>query len=177
MDAEVSYEEVPPPAYVEFDDSLYQAPPDYYSDVAYDGNIEISDEVWEEDPYLELEPEDTWIPLPPRRRRPSPTSKQQVIISQQPSRPFFPAPVELSQGYCSLYPHECAGTGRLPGVDTTRLGDQGETATALKNVDLSGLGLVVLIAFVLLIALHVGWGGESAEKGQSRWRSRRRCLV
>lgn len=113
-----------------------------------------------------------WLPYTPP---PNPSwaggPQQQVVLAGIPG--IYPPTADLTDGYCRFYPNECAKNGNaLPLVNTTCLGngtderceavlaDKG-LQTALKSVDMSGFGMVVMIAFLLLIGVHFAWDGEA----------------
>ena len=149
-----------------------------YRDDAF-GGIEIHDQ-WDEDGYND----GPWLPYRPASLSQSPSEieggirssngggQQQVVVI-----PSFPDQGEMTSSYCRLHPYECRD-GALPvegapqgncsadanctinGMDQER-----RKGVALGQIDMSGLGVVMLLLLMLFVGLHFGSDGEKKSSG------------
>lgn len=160
----------------------------YAEEYDYDdpGGILIEDEYFDDDP----SEEEVWLPYtppPPSSSDQAGSGQQQVVLAGFPG--MFP-PTELSGSWCNLHPAECARQHAPVSLNSTCVdgnGTDGRNGTscgeimaadkglgrALGKVDLSGLGMVLLIAMLLLVGLHFGWDsekkpGKSGDKDKER---------
>jgi len=136
--------------------------------------INIEDEYYDPDAdYVEEENAGVWLPYTP----PAPASaggggpQQQVVLAGIPGMGLggiYPASDQLSESYCVLHPVECRkreGFFTSNATDTDHLVDNTAKVAlgggeVLEKVDLSGLGLVLLIGLLLLVGVHFGWDSE-----------------
>ena len=144
--------------------------------------IQITDDGWEEEQFLD--DEEPWIEYSSQKEfggSYSQSNQQQMILAGLPSASsiHFPLPSDLRQYYCQLHPHECNGErGGLQPRDSNCNascaiggGDDAAHSTLLAHVDLSGLGLALLVVVLICLGLNVGWdrekdaGGKRKEKG------------
>ena len=133
--------------------------------------VYIEDEtVWDE-PEYEVEPA---APSPLT----NPPHQQQILIG------YPPAPLTTTHGhdspyFCKLYPDECSGSkliddqhGNCSAYANCSTGPAEDKLPTLANVDLSGLGLGVLLVIFLLLAVHLAWDSDGKSDGE--WRRVRR---
>lgn len=158
-----------PPTYPNYAAEPYVASD--YEDYT-DGGIFIEDEYYEELPGPD---EEAWLPYtPPPTTSPSSNgAQQQVVLAGFPG--MFPSQ-DIAGSWCNLYPAECAAKKDPIAVNSTCIGGNGTRGangtcaemvaadkgmgSALGKVDLSGLGMVLMIAMLLLVGVHFGWDSE-----------------
>ena len=165
----------------------------WYEDEYEAPEINIEDEYYDpEAEYYEDGGEDVWLPYtPPAPAQPASSpnggAQQQVVLAGLPGLDLgpglgigvgaaYPANGDMSESYCHLHPVECGklnGSMQLNTTDGTN-GTESEVpgppgGKVLGRVDLSGLGMVLLIGLLLLVGVHFGWDSEKkpGEKGKS----------
>ena len=163
----------------------YNAPNYEYDDVeeVY-GDINIEDEYYPDDgiDYAVDDFDDgPWLPYTPPAPSQASTGnpQQQVVLAGLPG--IYPPTADLTDSYCRFYPKECARNQEaLPRVNTTCIGGNGTEGecqaikadkgfqTALGSVDLSGFGMVLMIALLLFIGIHFAWDGDKPKGKDER---------
>lgn len=137
---------------------------EYIQDTLYLSDIE--------DDEVPLEYVDSWIPYPPPSPSATPNQPnvQQIMIGAGlPSftNLHYPAASELNQHFCNLHPKDCLD--RQSGLQARELpcttncsleGVEATKSTLLSHVDLSGLGIALLVALLIFLGLHIGWDTE-----------------
>jgi len=146
-------------------------PQDIHNDGFYDDSlpeINIEDEYYDE---ANEETEEVWLPYtPPPPPQPSGQSgpQQQVVFASpglSPGLSAYPGNGQLAESYCVLHPGQCRDRG-LTQLNASDLANTTEQAggtnggKGLGRVDLSGLGMVLLIGLLLLVGVHFGWDSE-----------------
>ncbi len=170
------YQQVPESAYPEYN-NYGELPEDPYIsrdylDQEYNGeNVQVMDEDWDDEPYMDLE--DSWIPYsPPEPQKSSPSTNVQQVVIGVPSTPHiqFPQASDLNTYFCQLHPQECRGReGGLPARNMTcttncTVGEDDTGGSTLpKRVNVSGFGVALLVALLIFLGLHVGWDREQSE--------------
>ena len=147
----------------------------YFDEEPFDINIEDTYYDDDYDSYEEVEDE-AWLPYtPPAPAVAAPTGQagpqQQVVLAAGiPGFGAFPAGVEMTDSYCALHVAECAA--RKPSAVNATCGAADGNCTMagledgkgmvkeLRKIDLSGMGMVLLIVPLLLVGVHFGWNSE-----------------
>jgi len=146
-------------------------PLDIPDDGLYDDSlpeINVEDEYYDE---ADEETEEVWLPYtPPPPPPPSGQTgpQQQVVFASpitSPGLSAYPGNGQLAESYCILHPGQCKDRGptQLNASDVangTELAGGTIGGKGLGRVDLSGLGMVLLIGLLLLVGVHFGWDSE-----------------
>ncbi|KAK1921901.1 hypothetical protein DB88DRAFT_518098 [Papiliotrema laurentii] len=143
-------------------------------------DIYIEDEAYpDEDYYVNDFENEPWLPYNPSKDAGSGGAQQQIVLGG--GIPIHPPTGELTESYCRFYPGECSGkVNVLPQVNSTCIaGANGSDPNcmaaegtdrglypALNSVDLSGVGMVLLIALLLLIGVHFGWDSDKGKQAK-----------
>ena len=143
-------------------------------------DIYIEDEAYpDEDYYVNDFENEPWLPYNPSKDAGSGGAQQQIVLGG--GIPIHPPTGELTESYCRFYPGECSGkVNVLPQVNSTCIAGangsdpncMGAEGTdrglypALNSVDLSGVGMVLLIALLLLIGVHFGWDSDKGKQAK-----------
>ncbi|WWC85600.1 uncharacterized protein L201_000464 [Kwoniella dendrophila CBS 6074] len=136
---------------------IYIDEPDYDNEPYED--IHISDSYVEVEDDVDDELAEPWLPYSDTARLPNGNGNQQVIIGG------FPQPSALKQHYCDLYPEECAKNGNILEQNNTlannyTLNDTTVQPTDLAHVNFPGVGLALLLLFLILLGLNGSWSGD-----------------
>lgn len=138
---------------------------------AYEDIYEEEYGIPDEEEYYEELVEDDWIPyaleeIPdadeyelPDPSGPVNRGGQQIIIGGSGGLPQYPDPASLREHYCILHPAVCENGTGLAGREGMGNGN-GTTGwfeeRSLKDIDMSGVGLAVLLLLLLLFGLQGG---------------------